>query len=155
MDALAGIRQNAGPYPVDLLEGCETALLLFGAGFLGLNDGIHIADAGLDAFVIDIDREKLEHMVKLYPKTWTFCEADAWWFAENVNAQFDVVSVDNYTGDAEVPVLASLPLWCSLARKVVTVTKTRKNIQHSIPHGWEPSIVERSSRADWLVLERA
>jgi len=155
MDALEGLRRNAGPYPTDLLKDCASALLLFGAGFLGMNDGIHMADAGLFACVVDIDRPRLEHMAKIYPSDWMFVESDAWEFAERCGTKFDIVSVDNFTGDAETPVLTSLSLWCSLAVKLVTVTRTRKPIDFTIPWGWEPSLVERSSRANWLVLERS
>lgn len=154
MDSLEGLRKRAGPYPTDLLEGCGAALLLFGAGFLGMNDGIHIADAGMYAVVVDIDRHKLEAMQRIYPSDWAFIEADAWECAEHLDSKFDVVSVDNYTGDSERPVLESLHLWCSLAIKLVTVTKTAKNLPHTIPYGWQPSLVQRSSRANWLVLER-
>lgn len=154
MDHLDGLRRCAGPYPSNLLKGCETALLLFGAGFLGMNDGIHMVDAGISAVVVDIDESKLLKMANLYPDDWTFVKADAWWMAERLDSTFDVVSVDNFTGDSEAPVLASLGLWCRLANRLVTVTKTAKNLPHSIPYGWEPGIVARSSRANWLVLTR-
>jgi len=137
-----------------LIKDCASALLLFGAGFLGMNDGIHMADAGLFGCVVDIDFPKLEHMSRLYPSDWMFCQADAWDFAGRCDTKFDVVSVDNFTGSAELPVLESLPLWCALATKLVTVTRTTKAHKFTIPLGWEPSIVERSSRANWLVLER-
>lgn len=153
MDSLEGLRKKAGPYPTDKLQGCETALLLFGAGFLGMNDAIHVADAGMHGTVVDTDREMLERMLPLYPADWVFVEGDAWWFAEHIGASFDVVSVDCFTGDAELKAHQTIGRWCSMASRLVTMTKTRSTPPVSVL-GWESSLMRRSGRADWLVLER-
>ena len=64
------IRAEANPatFPVDLLPGHHSALLLFCAGFLGRNDGIHLWDAGIrDVQGIDNDETLVTQMRKLYP----------------------------------------------------------------------------------------
>ncbi len=162
-DPLERVRIYAGEYPTHLLEGCERGLLLFGAAFLGLNDGIHMLDAGLACTVVDIDPVKLTEMWEAYPKEcgWTFLHDDAWEYAEKAELAigagllepFDVVSVDSWTGTMEQRVNDSLPLWCSLAKKFVTVM-IGYGASFTAPVGWTFTILPRSPRARWLILER-
>ena len=150
------VRAKAGPYPVHLLEGCEDGLLLFGAAFLGANDGVHFLDAGLRSVVVDIDEPKLLGMEKLYPVDWSFIPADAWDITGLVGSwqrQWDAVSVDSWRGDLEDRSLHSLELWCSLARKFVTVTLSYGS-SFVCPVGWTFSLMPRSGNARWLILER-
>lgn len=154
MARIEHIRADAGPYPVELLEGCRSGLILFGAAFLGRNDAIHMLDAGVICDVVDIDQVKLDEMAHLYPADWHFYATDAWWFAEASRVRYDVVSVDTWTGDLAAESLKSLPLWCSVARKLVTLTVEPDTEAVLIPAGWKSSVVRRSKKADWLVLER-
>ena len=150
------VRANAGPYPVHLLEGCETGLLLFGAAFLGANDGVHFLDAGLRATVVDNDLERLKDMAEMYPVNWGWSDLDAWVFASrrvDAGVMYDAVSVDSWRGDAEERSLHSLELWCSLARKFVTVT-IGFGSSFLCPAGWKFSLMPRSGNARWLILER-
>ena len=50
--------------------------------------------------------------------------------------------------------LASLELWCSLARDVVTVTHT-PGAPYEVPDGWNGFLFPRNDRVNWLVLIRA
>jgi hypothetical protein len=151
---------EARPYPTHLLEGCETGLVLFAAAFLGHNDAVHFAEAGIDTTCVDTDGERLEEMAQLYgapSDVWSFHKADAWVFAENCWAfgdVYDAVSVDTFTGDAMHRSLASLGLWCSLARKFVTVTITDDVESINVPEGWTSSPYPRSDHVSWPVLER-
>ena len=146
------------PYPVELLPQGGTGLCLFAAAFLGENDAAHMRDAGMDVFLVDIDKERLVEMRKLYSDESMVAVCDAWEFAEKWArifrpAGWDVVSVDNFTGEIEPRVLKSLPLWCSLARSLVTVTLGNGQ-RYEVPEGWNANTMRRSPLASWLVLTR-
>jgi hypothetical protein len=92
-------------------------------------------------------------MAKIYE-----CSAyhgDAWEFAEmmvqNGATRWDAVSCDTFTGDPMTRSLASLELWCSLARDVVTVTHT-PGAPYDVPDGWQGELFPRNDRVNWLVL---
>jgi hypothetical protein len=143
-------------YPVHLLQPGDTALCLFAAAFLGINDVIHMARNEIQTTCVDIDGEKLNEMADLYPHDWTFDLADAWQFAEDAaetGERWDVVSVDCYTGTATDRSLQTLDLWCSLSNRVVTATVARSQT-YTVPEGWQDSLYPRSPLADWLVLTR-
>jgi len=152
---LEHVAMEARPYPAHLLEGCESGLVLFAAAFLGHNDAIHFAEAGITTTCIDADPARLEEMADLYPGQWRFVADDAWDFARRHRGdQWDAVSCDTWTGDLMHRSLASLDLWCSLAREVVTVTITDDVETPNIPEPWTASLYPRSDRVNWLVLER-
>lgn len=152
---LDSIYARAGAYPTDILADCDRALLLFGAAFLGVNDAIHLAAAGLaDVTVVDIDSERLDAMRALYPDTWELVAADAFDFVQRRHAageRYDLVSADPTT-----PLMprcrAELPSLCALARRAVVL-----GIEHGRPfdppRGWHYRRIERSMDADWIVLE--
>lgn len=151
------VAMSARPYPTHLLTGCETGLVLFAAAFLGHNDAIHFAEAGLEGTCCDIDAERLEEMKRLYPDNWTFVAGDAWELAQeaaDADLQWDVVSVDTFTGEATDRSLSSLDLWCRLARRVVTATITDEVSVIDVPGGWTLSLYPRSDTVSWLVLSR-
>lgn len=147
------------PYPAELLEGCESGLILFAAAFLGHNDAIHFAEAGVpNVTLVDVDGERLEEMKSLYrSRVWSFVEADAWTYAEacrEYDLMFDAVSVDTFTGSALERSLGDLEAWTSIARRFVTVTATHE-ASWRLPRGWNSRIMRRSSTAYWLILEPA
>jgi hypothetical protein len=147
---------EARPYPTRILEGAETGLVLFAAAFLGHNDAIHFAEAGMKATCVDVDESRLREMHALYPENWAFRLMDAWEYAETypVREAYDVVSCDTWTGDLMRRSLDSLELWCSLARKAVTVTLTT-GAPYTLPEGWvDTELYERAHGVYWLVLER-
>lgn len=100
---LDDVRKSANTaYPSDLLSGCQTGLLLFGAGFYGRNDGIHFYDAAIDATVVDSDSVKVQDMYGIYVvgdrslERWDWIITDAFEYMRNVGIHeyWDVVSVD-------------------------------------------------------------
>lgn len=159
VDPLEAIYAEACLYPTHLLREGETGLCLFAAAFLGINDAIHMARAGMFTTCVDIDGDRLAQMAELYYEgahPIAGIIGDAWSYAEQWQrgkAMFDVVSVDSFTGEIEPRVMASLPLWCSLARRVVTVTHTR-GAKYEVPDDWKAEIMLRTPRANWLVLTR-
>jgi hypothetical protein len=152
---LDSIYVRAGAYPTDILADCERALVMFGAAFLGVNDAIYMAAAGLaDVTVVDIDAGKLDAMQRLYPRTWEFVLADAFDFLDGqlgAGTRYDVVSADPFT-DLMPRCRAELPSLCALARHSVVL-----GIEHRLvfdpPQGWRSRRIERSELADWMVLE--
>lgn len=147
-------------YPAELLEGAESGLILFAAAFLGRNDAIHFAEAGVpNVTLVDIDGERLREMADLYrDPTWTFSEADAFAFARFarlVGSKWDVVSVDTFTGTATDRSLNELEQWTEIANRAVVATIAGAGAV--VPSGWTWSIVEREGPTDanWLVLEVA
>jgi hypothetical protein len=156
--SLEHVAQQARPYPTHVLEGCETGLVLFAAAFLGHNDAIHFAEAGIRTLCVDVDEERLREMEQLYPADWGFHANDAWEFARAVEGYpvADVVSADPFTGDMMARVLSSLELWCSLARKAVVVGITLDlTSAYATPTGWNASLFHRANDVYWLVLEHA
>lgn len=154
---LEHVAMEARPYPTDILKDAETGLCLFAAAFLGHNDAIHMAEAGLRSTCVDIDEDRIDEMRALYPRDWSFITSDAWTFAtaaQELDTFWDVVSCDTFTGDAMRQSLDSLPLWCSLAREAVTVTLT-VGAPYTLVDGWKDSLYERGPGVYWLVLERA
>jgi hypothetical protein len=148
---------EARPYPVHLLEGHRTGLLLYGAGFLGHNDAVHYAMAGLECTVVDTDAGRLDEMRGLYDGAWAFVAADAVGFAEaaaDADMFWDCVSVDPYTGDAMAVAHERLELWCSVARHLVTMGCQRGDTWRA-PAGWHSHLYERDGAGMfWLTLER-
>ena len=123
---LEHVAEQARPYPAHLLDGCETGLCLFAAAFLGHNDAIHFAEAGLHTTCIDIDEDRLGEMRELYPSEWEFAVFDAWDYARRP-------ALGPYLGRrlgrhvywlAHGYALVSLELWMAIANRLVTVTVT-------------------------------
>lgn len=153
---LEHVAMHGRPYPVDGLVGCETGLCLFAAAFLGHNDAIHFAEAGMHGYCVDIDGVRLAEMATLYPGSWQWAVDDAWLFAadaKRLKQSWDVVSVDTFTGAATERSMASLDLWCSIADRMVTATVTEGASFH-IPSEWNATHYPRSSDVYWLVLTR-
>jgi hypothetical protein len=152
---LNSIYARAGAYPADILAGSDSALVLFGAAFLGVNDAIHMAGAGLtNVTVVDIEAEKLEEMRALYPQKWEFVPADAFDFVErqrSAGVRYDVVSADPFT-NLMPRCRAELSSLCALARQAV-VLGIEHGLEFDPPQGWRSRRVERSELADWIVLE--
>jgi len=147
-------------YPLDYVseERCETALVLFGAGFYGLNDGAWLAGAGLLATVVDVDRLRLDVMQRIYPAAWTFECSDAYEYVEGAAAssrRWDLLSIDPpvaLCGGVDV----MLPALVKLANSLVVVTRLAGSETVSPPPGWHVVCRRsRSSAADWVVLKRS
>ena len=157
---LEHVAMQARPYPAHLLEGCETGLCLFAAAFLGHNDAVWFAEAGIKTTCVDIDGERLAEMQALYHDDWEFVVADAFQYADDAShfayGPWDAVSVDTFTGDAMKKSLGNLWDWCEIANKLVTVTITLDATgDYRTPEGWTSSLFPRSGDVYWLVLTRA
>lgn len=157
--SLEHVAMQARPYPRELLADCDTGLVLFAAAFLGHNDAVHFAEAGVrDVTLVDVDGERLGEMAELYRSDeWTFVEDDAFAYsrdARGLGAKYDAVSVDTFTGAAMDRSLDDLCQWTELARRVVTVTALVGS-RFSVPLGWNASTLDRGSDAVWLILTPA
>lgn len=142
-------------YPVDVLAGCESALVMFAAAFHGRQDAVWIADAGLRATCVDRDAGQLGEMVLAYPEGWEYVTGDAFAYAAATSRTWDVVSLDPPTSLFDI--CASLThLWCSLARRAVIVG-TGVGTEVDPPAGWQ--ITETRARSNfqggvyWTVLQ--
>lgn len=142
-------------YPRHILEGCESALVLFAAAFDGRQDAYWIAEAGMRATCVDI--RSMNRMSRLYPAVWEFIEADAFEFCETTGGQWDIVSIDCPSG-AFQQCADMVGLWCDLARVAVILGNGLDVLVHP-PAGWR--LTEMRRRSDfrggvyWAVLERA
>lgn len=143
-------------FPQYLLVGCETALVLFAAGFLGKQDAFWIAEAGLTATCIDSDAERLGEMMPLYPYRWAFLHDDAFDYATDTRRKWDVVTVDCPSG-AFARCSGMVDVWCSRARVAVVLGTGFRTIV-TAPEGWRVTERRRRSSHDggvyWTVLER-
>lgn len=156
---LEHVAMEARPYPVEALEGCETGLVLFAAAFLGHNDAIHFAEAGIITTCVDRDGPRLREMQALYPESWSFVEADVFAFVRASSEKFDVVSADPFT--PEFPRVAKLvPALCRLANRSVIVGAGTATVDEiKAPRGWlvGDEKLHRSSHLGgvyWVTLER-
>jgi hypothetical protein len=148
------ISREAREYPAYLLRQGGTGLCLFAARFYGVNDAVHMARAEMTLTLVDLSERVIE-MGEMYgARVW---RGDAWMFAEDYRGKetWDAVSVDTYTGDAATRSLASLELWCSLAKDVVTCTHVSGQ-PYTVPDGWTGALFPRNERKsiNWLVLTR-
>ena len=144
-------------YPTDLLDDldAETGLLLFGAGFYGRNDGIHLADAGLTCTVIDVDLDKMAAMKRVYPSSWTFEVCDVFdWIRRPVLPTFDVVSVDPQLAHMGIS-MDWRRLWAARARKLLVIgARTWRDGTPEIG-GWEVGPeYRRNDTAKWCTWLR-
>ena len=146
-------------FPHRLLADCDSALLLFCAGLYGRNDGYWMYQAGIeDVTGVDVDREKLDLMRRLYPPDWVFAEADCFTFYPD--RSWDVVVVDaptQLTGRAA----GELGHWCQLANKAVVLGLHWEPLVATgfrLPEMWEATeLIKRAHHRGgtyWLVLER-
>ena len=157
---LEHVAEQARPYPAHLLDGCETGLVLFAAAFLGHNDAIHFAEAGLETTCVDIDepapRRDARALSRVVGVPCTPMRGHCAQAAKREEFTWDAVSVDTFTGSLMDMALDSLELWTSLANRLVTVTITTPVMDAvNVPHGWETSLYPRSRDVSWLVLTRA
>jgi len=149
-------------FPHADIDGCHTALLLFGAGFHGWNDGWHVAHAGIHGTVVDINAERLHEMRDLYPADWKFIQNDAFVAAQraaDMGGSFDLVSVDCFTNLSDT-CFREIPLWTSIARRTVLITVTSDTLAGPArgaraPEGWRPlPPLERATGVYWYRLQK-
>jgi len=164
---LSELRPNL--YPTYLLDKCDSGLCLFGAGFYGANDAIHMHYANMQYIqVVDTDAIKINDMQAEYPDEWVFTVADVTTWVPNVaNASllsWDIVSIDAPTNMFD---------WCwnniddllKLANKYAVLTTSDfyidrwKSIDRSTDTDeWEMTgLVNRSTKAltSLVIFERA
>ncbi len=144
-------------FPLELLAEGETALVLFAAGFHGVQDAYWIKEAGMDATCVDSDPVKLAEMAPLYPESWEFVISDAYNFAlqGTDRRQWDIVTADPWTQDMD-KCARFISEWCRLARKAV-VLGTKTDTYVDAPAGWKVISTEKRSDYDggvyWTILE--
>lgn len=138
--------RSADVYPRGYLPGCETALVVFAAAFMGAQDAIWIHDAGLTATCLDHDANCLDRMKGLYPSNWDFLCVDAYDYLEAAEGQWDVVSVDSPSDHFE-RCAERVESFCKLARKLV-ILGVGIDTQVDAPDGWE--VVETIKRSDYV-----
>jgi hypothetical protein len=157
--SLADVRDPDGDtFPVELLEGCHTGLVLFAARWHGRQDAIHLADAGLEGTAVDIDESRLVEMARVYPDDWDFYVDDVFEFAGEHHGveRWDVVTLDPFS-ELFDRVAALADLWTGLANRVVILGV---GVETTIrpPAGWR--IVLRRRRSSfaggvyWVALTR-
>ena len=150
---LEDLRIEDMSFPHSVLAGCETALCVFAAGFLGRQDAFWVADAGLRATVVDSDPMMVKQMRKMYPPSWDWRIIDAYRFA--TDEEWDVVTLDPWTNQFQL-CADHLPAWCRMARHAV-VLGTGIDTDVVAPPGWEITDVRQRSDYDggvfWTVLE--
>jgi hypothetical protein len=139
----------------------QTALCLFSAEWLGMQDAYWVAKAGLTGTCVDLQREKLMQMREVYPDGWSFVEADVYKFAQaalEMETQWDVVTLDPWTGQFQ-QCADLIDTWTTLARDVVVLGHGHYRLMPpEAPEGW--TLSETIKRSDykgginWLVFTR-
>lgn len=141
------------PFPKYALSQCETALMLFCAGFYGRNDCVWVAEAGLTNVVcIDTDQEKLDVMRKLYPVKWSFVCTDV--YKVQLYEKYDLVVADIPLGQFEES-RNWYSKWCNLAIKYVLVAADPNQIINAglLPRDWKvKATIMRTDISCWLFL---
>ena len=146
----------------DTFAGCETALCLFSAEWLGMQDDYWIAQAGLRGTCVDLNGDNLGRMRELYPAAWEFVTDDAYEFAQRAveaGSQWDVVTLDPWTGQFQ-QCADLLPTWATLARRVVVLGHGHYRLTRpEAPEGWRLAFdIKRSDYKGgiyWLVFTKA
>jgi hypothetical protein len=156
LDSIRSVADDT--YPRERLKGVSSALMGFCAAFMGRQDCIWVADAGIKATAVDTELEHLELMRVAYPDGWEFVNADVYDYAAKRYAEgvsYDLVSLDPSTNQfGEVAALCAL--WCSIADKCV-IFGTDQDTEINPPFGWrEADRVFRSVKYGgtyWAILE--
>lgn len=155
---LEELRTSDANFPHEALIGCQTALILFAAGFYGKQDAFWIAEAGLQGTCVDSDETRLLEMREVYPEGWQFLTGDAYEFASGPWSwrRWDVVTLDPWTQDF-ARCADNIQAWCRLARTAVIIGTGTETILCP-PDGWRVAQVrQRSTYAGgvfWTLLER-
>lgn len=133
-------------YPTEYLKECHSALCLFGAGFHGANDVIHMYDADVRSVsVVDIDEEKMDWMKIEYPMRYKYYNQDVFDFINSVKGPtWDIVSVDPPTALFN-KCLERLPELMWLSNKYVAITCWDQHLQTSIFDNFD--VVSRTIRS--------
>lgn len=154
-ESLETLRDDDQNFPHHVLEGQETALCLFAAGFYGRQDAFWVADAGLTGTCVDEDATLLGVMSRMYPEDWQFLRFDAYGFPATTDRQWDVVTLDPWTNQFQ-RCADHLGHWCRLAKHAV-ILGTGWNTNVVAPPGWKVSEVRKRSDYDrgvfWTVIQ--
>lgn len=113
-------------FPREILDGVESALILFASGRGGAADGRWFAEAGIkNVTLVDWDATTLGPMRAKAPKSWRSICADIRQF-ESINrlSQWDHVSADPPSQLAH-EIIERVPRWLRDARKSATITVYR------------------------------
>jgi hypothetical protein len=144
-------------FPVSVLRGQRTALVLFAAAWYGRQDAYFVARAGLKATCVDIRNQNFRAMRNLYPAGWEFVMADVYEFIRETDERWDVVSVDCPSGHFQ-RCADLLPAFCGLARHAV-VLGSGADTDVNIPDGWHVATRNRRSMmyggVYWTAITRA
>ena len=147
-------------------EGCETALCLFSAEWLGMQDAYWIAKHGMTGTCVDLQADQLAQMRELYPEGWEFVEGDVYdvtlaWLPHGrpgYGRQWDAVTLDPWTGQFQ-KCSELLDRWTTLARKTVVLGHGNYRLTRpEAPEGW--TMTQAILRSDfkggvyWLVFQR-
>ncbi len=151
---------RVNPFPKHLLRGSKTALLLYAAGFHGRQDGVFVAEAGVQATCVDIDRQKLSEMEQVYPGDWDFIVDDALHYARSAWTNFSFVSVDCPSDKSDM-CYRELHTFLTIAARALILTvheeMEEKSWRHPEIPGWRSTTLRRSwyrGGTYWLCLER-
>lgn len=164
---LSSLKRRSSPqsFPCDTLKESDSAICFFAAAFLGKQDAIHMAMAGIKNVVcVDTNVEKLEEM-RAGPYAglsgWTFRSDDAFIAAADLGIA-DVVSCDPFTGTTMRYVITKMAVFAALARKwlILGVTSAELNASNKLspPPGFELNrMLKRSANYGgtyWAVFRR-
>lgn len=140
------------PFPRFVFNKCESALMLFCAGFYGGHDCVWVADAGLtNVIAVDHDADKLNVMKQIYPKQWSFLCTDI--YKLNLISSVDLVVADVQISQIEYA-QNWISAWCAVANRYLIVTGKHNELT-PIPKGWkELGKLYRSDEILWLILAR-
>ena len=119
-----------------------------------MNDAIHMARNQMELTLVDTSDRVVEMAERVRRQCATsVTRGNTQNTFRDTGYGWDAVSCDTFTGDPMTRSLASLELWCSIAREVVTVTHT-PGAPYEVPDGWSGFLFPRNDRVNWLVLVR-
>lgn len=137
-----------GLYPRWVLNDASDALVMFCAGFHGMQDAYWVYEAGLLATCVDSDAVRLGEMEAVYPADWGFVASDAFEFIDDAvgtGMRWDVVSLDPFN-DLMDECVRYLPKLVEVARQTI-VLGTETHTRLRAPDGW--GLAESLRRSDW------
>ena len=153
---IAFIRDDPRRFPLHVLRGAKTGLCVFAAEWHGRQDAFWLYEAGIKTTCVDIQGNKLQEMLRIYPREWAFRQMDAFEFISTTEVTYDVVTADPFTGETMERCHRDLLSFCRLARHAVVMGSTAAQPIHRAPEGWR--ITDTVHRSDfgggvfWTVL---
>ncbi len=126
------------PFPQFTLANANSGICIYSVALHGVRDVIHLRDKQVKRVtLVDIDREKMEEMKKIYPQRWEYLVGDAFETLDRLKRDdqtFDVVVLDPWIHE-QTRNLDRLGDLLDIANRYVVISLSMKSFfaEHGLP----------------------